>query len=128
MLFKFTNYTNVKAETKALIIDDEAEICYLLSRILRNLHFEVYCATSLYEARIGLETFDPSLIFIDNHLPDGLGVQFVEYIRTGYPKAKIVIITGQEIESKDKITRNPPPVVYKPFTSEHIYNVIEAIS
>lgn len=119
----------MKKKTRALIIDDEVEICNLLSRILRNKSIDVHCAGSLSEARSSLETYEPSLIFIDNHLPDGLGVQFVDFLRTGHPQAKVIIITGQEIEPEDvKEEDELPPVVFKPFTSEKIYSLIDAIS
>jgi two-component system, OmpR family, response regulator len=119
----------VKKQQKVLIIDDEAEICFLLSRILRNRSFDVDCVNSLEDAVSALRISEPSLIFLDNHLPDGLGIRFVNYLKEFYPRIKIVIITGQELSSDDcEIPENLPVILFKPFTSASIYAVIEEMA
>ena len=117
----------MKAKIKVLIIDDEVEICYLLSNILQKKSIDVEYACSLAGARERLKFFIPTLIFLDNHLPDGLGVEFAGFLRNSLPDAKIVIITGQEIDNEGD-SNDVPVVILKPFTSEEIYSVIEQIA
>ncbi|HLO58986.1 MAG TPA: response regulator [Bacteroidales bacterium] len=119
----------MKKRQKVLIVDDEAEICFLLLRILRNRSYEADCVNSLEEAVSAIRTSEPSLIFLDNHLPDGLGIQFVNYLKEFYPQIKVVIITGQELSYEDcETAENLPVILFKPFTSESIYSVIEEMA
>ena len=38
----------------------------------------------------------PSILFLDNHLPDGFGLDFIKYVKSVYPKVKIVMITAHD--------------------------------
>lgn len=115
----------VKSEFKALIIDDEVEICYLLARILRNRGIEVSTVNSLAEAKSLLSSFAPSVIFLDNHLPDGLGVEFALYVKSLYPDAKVIIISGKETNHELAKRNGALEVIAKPFSSDCIFSLIE---
>jgi two-component system, OmpR family, response regulator len=111
---------------KALIIDDEIDICFLLSGILRNTNIDSVYVNSLGDARKALETEFPEIIFIDNHLPDGMGVDFINYIKKTKPESKIVMITAYDTQ-KDRIKATQAGVDYfiaKPFTRESIYKTV----
>ena len=77
---------------KALIIDDEIDICYLLSGILRNKNIQSNYVNSIAEARLALQLNSPQIIFLDNHLPDGMGVNFINDIKKSNPATKVVMI------------------------------------
>ena len=81
---------------KALIIDDELDTCLLLSGILIRNNLEPYCITTLSEIERALENYRPAIIFLDNNLPDGLGMQYIAKIKMAYPKVKIVMITAND--------------------------------
>jgi two-component system, OmpR family, response regulator len=111
---------------KALIIDDEIDICFLLSGILRNNNIESEYVNSLTDAKKALETQFPEIIFIDNHLPDGMGVDFINYIKKKNPDSKIVMITAYDTQ-KDRLKATQAGVDYfiaKPFTRESIYKTV----
>lgn len=107
----------------ALIIDDEIEICYLLTNILRNRGIQTSYVYSLTEAEKYLEQNEPAIIFLDNHLPDGLGIEFLDYIRNRYPDVKVTIITGHELQNdmETAVSKGAIDFVRKPFTQEKIY-------
>ena len=79
---------------KALIVDDEVDVCYLLSAILRHKNMQATYVNSIGDAKRVLSEQNPSLIFLDNHLPDGFGVNFIEEIRSLYPAVKIIMFTN----------------------------------
>ena len=81
---------------KALIIDDEADICYLLSTLLKQKNLETEYVYTLSDAALALKKDIPEMIFLDNHLPDGLGLNFIEYIKKHYPNTKIIMITAHD--------------------------------
>ena len=80
----------------ALIIDDEMDICFLLTEILKSKNIVSSCASTLLEARDSLKNESPRLVFLDNHLPDGLGIEFISYIKQAAPFSKILMITAND--------------------------------
>lgn len=59
--------------TKILIIDDEEDLCFLLSNMLISNGYDVsYCHT-IKDGITAIEKMQPQWVIIDNNLPDGLG-------------------------------------------------------
>ena len=111
---------------KALIIDDEIDICYLLSGILKNRDIQPYYVNTLAEADKALKTQHPEIIFLDNHLPHGMGVDFIRQIRKFNPRSKIVLITAYDTVA-DRTRAAAEGVdffIAKPFTRETIYQTV----
>lgn len=115
---------------KALIIDDETDICYLLSRLLKHKNLETSFVNSLSEADKALKTGHPEIIFLDNHLPDGLGMNYISYIKKNYPTSKVVMITAHDSgDDRAKALANGADYfIGKPFTSEMIYKTVDALA
>jgi len=114
---------------KALIVDDEQDVCFLLSSILKNKNLQTNCVNSIGEAKKILVKENPSIIFLDNHLPDGFGINFIEEIKKLRPDVKIVMITAHDTKSdKDKAyLRGVDFFIGKPFTRDKVFNVIETL-
>ena len=107
---------------RALIIDDEIDICYLLSGILRQKNISTNYVNNLADAAIELKNINPELVFLDNHLPDGLGIDFVDHIKRNYPSSKIVMITAYDSSGERQIAINKGVDIFigKPFTRDAI--------
>ena len=114
---------------KALIIDDEIDICYLLSSILKYKNLQASYVNSISEAKRVLREDHHSVIFLDNHLPDGFGVNFIDEIRKLDPQIKIVMITAHDTNNdKDRAYElGVDQFIGKPFTRETIFNTIERL-
>jgi DNA-binding response OmpR family regulator len=112
---------------RALIIDDEIDICYLLSSILRTKNLQVNYVNSLTEATAALVKQDPEIIFLDNHLPDGLGVDFITQLKLTHPQSKIVMITAfDNFSDRSKAFANGVDTfISKPFTKSVIYQTVD---
>lgn len=82
--------------SKVLIVDDELDICYLLSGLLKQRNFRTGFVNSLSDAVLALQNDTPSLLFLDNHLPDGFGLDFIPYVKKNYPDVKIAMITAHD--------------------------------
>jgi two-component system, OmpR family, response regulator len=118
-----------KNKPRALIIDDEVDICYLLKGILRHRNIEADYVTSLTEAQSALDRFHPPVIFLDNHLSDGLGIDYIRPIKQRHPDTIIIMITAHDT-AHDRETAFKEGVDYfigKPFTREIILKTIEKI-
>src|SRR5215470_7097356 len=117
----------IQEKLKALIVDDEIDVCYLLSSILKHKNLQASYVNSISEAKRALKRHHHSIIFLDNHLPDGFGINFIDEIRKLNPRVKIVMITAHDTnDDKDKAyEQGVDQFIGKPFTRESILNVIE---
>lgn len=125
----FEDYLN-RNILKALIIDDETDICYLLSRLLKQKNLDTSFVNTLSEADKALRKDQPEIIFLDNHLPDGLGMNYISHIKKNYPDIKIVMITAHDsADDRAKAIKNGADYfIGKPFTSDIIYKTVDDVS
>jgi DNA-binding response OmpR family regulator len=122
---------NPLTKPKALIVDDETDICYLLSSILRQKNFQTVFAGSISEAEKILDTESGhSIIFLDNHLPDGLGVNYILSLKKRCPSCIIVMITAHDtLSDRQKAEANGVDFfIGKPFTKEIIFRTLDTIA
>ena len=127
-MFFFSN-TNDSA-LDALIIDDELDICFLLKSILKKRDLDVNYVNRLEDAKIALKNNTPPIIFLDNHLPDGLGIDFISYVKTNYPDTKIIMITAHDTpEDRTKaVQQGVDMFLGKPFTKDAITMALNKLS
>jgi DNA-binding NtrC family response regulator len=77
-----------------LIIDDEAKIRSLLSRIISLEGFQVFEASNLKAGLKRLELSDIEIVICDVKLPDGNGVEFSKIIKEKFPFVEIILLTA----------------------------------
>ena len=117
------------ATTKILIVDDEMDICYLLSGILRRKNFTTHYVNSLSDAEAALKKEIPSLVFLDNHLPDGFGMDFIHFIKEHYPSIKVVMVTAHDTpgDRQQAFAEGADFFIGKPFTRDMINCTVEKV-
>lgn len=84
--------------SKALIIDDEMDICLLLRNVLKSLGLTAKYALNLEEAKRMARGFIPDLVLLDLNLPDGSGFDIINYLRKLNPGVKVIIQTAYDEE------------------------------
>jgi len=89
----------MSAMKKILIVDDEEDICYFLSRNLSRRGFLTSTSHTLREAEQQMDKNQPDILLLDNHLPDGRGLDFVVKINYKYPRVKVIMITAHRREN-----------------------------
>ncbi|HXW09926.1 MAG TPA: response regulator, partial [Steroidobacteraceae bacterium] len=79
---------------RALVVDDEPDIRDLLSMTLRRMQVDVETASDRASAirRLGSERFD--LVLTDMRLPDGDGLDIVQWIQQQRPGVPVAVITA----------------------------------
>lgn len=80
--------------TKVLIIDDEAQIRLLLSRIISLEGYEVFKAENLRASLQQIKLHKPDIILCDVFLPDGNGVEFIPQIKSLLPNSEVIMLTA----------------------------------
>ncbi|MEP7277511.1 MAG: response regulator [Bacteroidota bacterium] len=114
---------------KALIVDDEVDICFLLSGILRQKNMNASFVNNIESAKKSLQEEIPSILFLDNHLPDGFGLDFIRYVKGAYPEIKIVMITAHDGLAERKVAQAEGADLFisKPFTRDVIEYAIKKL-
>jgi two-component system response regulator CitB len=109
---------------KVLIIDDEVEICMLLSRIMKKRAKEVNVAHSVREGIACIDSSNPDVIFLDNNLPDGQGKDYIKSIKHNCPNTKLIFISATT-NIKDEVLNNGADYFFeKPVSLQQIDRVI----
>jgi two-component system OmpR family response regulator len=113
----------------AMIIEDEKDLSYLLAVVLRKNNLSTDCVYSINEAKSRLKKINPSVIFIDNHLPDGFGSDFIIYLKSKKPYAKIIMITAHDAYSEiSKALENGADYfISKPFNAATIKTMLDIL-
>ena len=76
-----------------LIVDDDKDLCTILTSICVSRDLFASCTDNLKDALKEIDSF-PMLMFLDNNLPDGLGVEMIETFKALSPITKIVFISA----------------------------------
>lgn len=114
---------------KILIVDDEVDICYFLSRNLNRKSYDASYVNTLREARTAISEKNPAILLLDNHLPDGLGMDFASEVKRDHPGLKIVMITAHDTPNDRSIAHKNGIDCFlsKPFMMTEVFNAIEHI-
>lgn len=118
---------------KALVVDDSRAIRMILSRILRELGFEVHEAGNGREGLQVLETQKPGmeLILTDWNMPEMNGLEFVKQVRhrPEFSSVPIVMVTTEtEVEQMGAaLEAGATEYVMKPFNKEILVEKLHMI-
>ena len=116
-----------KIAKKVLVIEDEGEIGLLLNIILNENDFELDYVKDLSSADEYLQKEQPSVIILDNKLPDGFGVDFISYIKKKYAAIKIIMISGFA-SARDVALANGADMFFeKPFSKDELNNSLNKL-
>ena len=110
----------------AMIIDDDADLGQMLATILENKKIPAMTVSSLSEAEEYLLYLKPSVIFLDNSFPEGLGVNFIRHIKSTDGDIKIIMMTADTNEwIRAKATEEGcNSFIKKPFTMQVLDNAL----
>lgn len=79
---------------KILIIDDDEDICYALSRLVRRMDHEADCAATLKEGLDKISSEDVDVLLLDVRMPDGNGLDVLPQIQAASEAPEVIISTG----------------------------------
>lgn len=113
----------------AMIIDDDIDLAYLLENLLSNRKIHALSVNTLKEAEDSLNYLKPTVIFLDNSFPDGLGVNFIRNIKLMDDEIKIVMMTAETSSwIKDKaVAEGANCFLQKPFSPAAIDEVLNQL-
>ena len=109
---------------KVLIIDDEIDFCLLLKAYLSKFRYEVYYSNSLAEGVEQARKINPSIIFLDNNLPDGLGWELAMQFLSEYPDAQLNLISAYHPELPNVKITSALKIWEKPISLTELENYL----
>ncbi|HEV8282667.1 MAG TPA: response regulator [Chitinophagaceae bacterium] len=116
-----------KVTKKVLVVEDEGEIGLVLDMILNERKLQADYVNTLLSANEYLEKQEPSVIILDNKLPDGFGVDFISYVKKKYPAVKIIMISGFAT-ARDVALENGADMFFeKPFSLDEFDEAINRL-
>lgn len=110
---------------KALIIDDEENICELISMSFLSIDIECVEAYSVSDAIIALQEENFDVCFTDLKLPDGDGFDVLRYIQEKVPNLPVAMMTAHgNVESAiEALKLGAFDFISKPFKVETLRNL-----
>jgi signal transduction histidine kinase/ActR/RegA family two-component response regulator len=116
-------------EKVVVVVDDDESSRRLLAVLLEDLGMSVHGASTGAEGVDLVARTDPSLVFVDIHLPDFDGIRVTEAIRTtpGRERTPIAIITGDATTTARSAAHDAGIVDYltKPLQLKALFGVLQ---
>ncbi|MEE4161198.1 MAG: sigma-54 dependent transcriptional regulator [Woeseiaceae bacterium] len=111
----------------ALVIDDEPDIRELLSLTLGRMDIDTETAEDVAAAKASLAAHDFDLCLTDMRLPDGDGLELVEWMQTHAPGVPVAVITAHgNIETAVQALKlGAFDFLSKPLDLGHLRNIVE---
>lgn len=113
----------------AFIIEDDTDICTLLTVVLKIKDINSVEANTIEDARFLFPGIKPDLIFVDHRLPDGFGFEFIPELRKQFPYAIIIAMTAQHSSEMEALSMDNGVDYYlsKPFQISKLNILIESV-
>jgi len=114
-------------QPQALVVDDEPDICELLTMTLGRMHIKAESAVDLASARALLEKQHFDICLTDMRLPDGDGLELVEWIQLNAAHMPVAVITahGNVETAVQALKLGAFDFMSKPLDLGHLRNIVE---
>ncbi len=83
-----------KIKENILLVDDDSDICTILSKILKKEGYQIITAQSGTSALAQIKEKSFNVVFLDIKLPDMSGLEVLRTVKGKAPNAIVVIMTG----------------------------------
>jgi CheY-like chemotaxis protein len=108
---------------KVLLVDDEEDLRFLMTRMLRKAGVEQVQAVAGGRAALDLLRAGdvPDLVILDQNMPDLDGIQTLALMRRSHPDLPVLIASGQpDIQEWDAFRQAHVAIIAKPFSVDEI--------
>ena len=111
----------------ALVIDDEPDICELLTLTLARMDIQTETAEDVASAKSLLESRSFDLCLTDMRLPDGDGLDLVEWMQTHAAGVPVAVITahGNVETAVQALKLGAFDFISKPLDLGNLRNIVE---
>lgn len=109
-----------------LVVDDEPDILQLLKISLGRMGLTVFTASTVGAAKIALDKTTFHFCLTDMKMPDGNGIELVEYVNRKYPNTPIAVITayGTINHAVEALKKGAFDFITKPISIDVLRNLV----
>jgi DNA-binding NtrC family response regulator len=125
--------SNKDTKCPILLVEDNEDLCKILVTVLTRI-CPVHVEHTLACARLYLSSLEenpsfPTIILLDNNLPDGNGFDYLASLHHSYPAIKLVLMTADSSEGlKEKaISEGATYFIAKPFQTAAMRHFILSV-
>jgi two-component system, NtrC family, response regulator len=110
-----------------LIIDDDREICRMMSRQLGYLGHQTTAANTVRDGLKILQKNAFDVLFLDVHLPDGNGIDALPRIKASPDSPEVIVLTAfvDMMEAETSMKSGVWDYLQKPYVLSDIQNILE---
>lgn len=117
-----------KLQEPVLVVDDEADIRDLMEMTLMKMGLRVDTAAGVEEAKDKLDNNDYSLVLTDMRMPDGSGLEVVQYIDELMLDTPVAVITafGNADQAVEALKAGAFDYLQKPITLSQLRSLVKS--
>lgn len=117
---------------RIVIIEDEEDLGFLMKNILnRTLQDEqanqIQIATSIRDGFACIEEINPQLIFLDNNLPDGKGINSVRDIKKRASGSVLIMMSAITTIKKEALESGADFFLDKPINLSEVSDIVKQL-
>jgi DNA-binding response OmpR family regulator len=113
---------------RALVVDDELEICLMVTKHLQRRQFETDYALTVKDALKKVNHSEFELMFVDLNLADGSGFDVISDIQELNRDSKIIVISAYDYEIHKVLEKGANFFLAKPFTIRMVDDALKSLN
>lgn len=120
---------SVRGHPPAYVVEDDRMMLRLLSEVAASVGLEPLAFTRLSSARRALRERLPSVLLLDDDLPDGRGADLLRELRAD-PRTRhveVIVCTSADPTRRQQIARLAP-VIAKPFSLAEVEDALREVA
>ncbi|MFZ5433726.1 MAG: response regulator [Calditrichota bacterium] len=112
---------------RVMIVEDDAQLCAQLGRIIEFFGYEPLLAGTAQEARANFKASAPDVVITDLHLPGATGLDLLHEFHEVNPDLPVIVLTGFPSEEtiRETLLEGGYTYVAKPVDLEHLRTLIQ---
>jgi two-component system OmpR family response regulator len=110
-----------------LIVDDEVDICLLVTQYLTKLGYEATFSLTMAGALENIARTSYDLLFVDLNLTDGSGYDLMKVLQDSKSASKVIVISAQNGERQKALQSGANIFLSKPFTKRSIEDSLQQL-
>lgn len=111
-----------------LLVEDDSAIQHVLIEALKTFDKICHGVFTIAEAKTYLGNNNPKLIILDIVLPDGIGTELLDFIKTKHPHSPPVIVTSA-LHNVEKLLKSYKihSLLKKPFSLDDLEKAVNFV-
>jgi CheY-like chemotaxis protein len=123
---KVQKQENQPVNGRILVVDDDEDICSIISAVFQDSGLETLTATSGFDALQVIATNKVTVVISDVRMANGNGLELLAAVRKHYPKLPVFLITGyDDLSSEDALRQGAKELFNKPFDIRRLISTVK---